>query len=243
MGLPSSVFWIGHFLSAWLVSSVEAAFAIYVTIIATEPYQPDPTSNSPEKTLKPNELEEFNRIYNRVYQNVPTSTRYLQNADGTLVVALFATFVTCHTLLALFIACAFPLGRWAMTIAFGLYFIFPMCDGEKMSFFLEPSLIQYLSDTRVEKLRIALYPNVAFNRIMKIIGIFDDFESRWAMTIAFGLYFIFPMCDGEKMSFFLEPSLIQYLSDTRVEKLRIALYPNVAFNRIMKIIGIFDDFE
>ncbi|KAL1415399.1 hypothetical protein MTO96_006844 [Rhipicephalus appendiculatus] len=85
-------------------------------------------------------------------------------------------FVTCHTLLALFIACAFPLGRWAMTIAFGLYFIFPMCDGEKMSFFLEPSLIQYLSDTRVEKLRIALYPNVAFNRIMKIIGIFDDFE-------------------------------------------------------------------
>ncbi|KAL1483973.1 hypothetical protein MTO96_001825 [Rhipicephalus appendiculatus] len=46
----------------------------------------------------------------------------------SLVTASFAAFVTCHTLLALLIACAFPLGRWAMIIAFGLYFILPMCD-------------------------------------------------------------------------------------------------------------------
>ncbi|KAL1481954.1 hypothetical protein MTO96_034115 [Rhipicephalus appendiculatus] len=73
--------------------------------------------------------------------------------------------------------------RWAMIIAFGLYFILPMCDGEKMSFLLGGTLFRYLTERREEKLRTAFYPNVAFSRIVKIIGIFDDFEKTAGWNI------------------------------------------------------------
>ncbi|KAL1477219.1 hypothetical protein MTO96_035918 [Rhipicephalus appendiculatus] len=178
MGLSSSVFWIGHFLSAWFVCGVEAAFAILVTIVIPEKYEPpekyEDASVSNETREK--ERKSFDSIYNRVYQDIPESTRYLQNPDGSLVVACFATFVTCHTLLALLIACAFPLGRWPMVVAFVLFFILPFCDGENMSFLFGASLFSYVTDKRKDKLRAALYPNVALGRIIKIIGIYDDFE-------------------------------------------------------------------
>ncbi|KAL3203442.1 hypothetical protein MRX96_011979 [Rhipicephalus microplus] len=107
MGLSSSIFWIGHFVSAWLVSALEAAIATLIVVVLPEKYQPE----EKVQTLDIHQQRELDTIYNHVYENVPETSRYLQNPDNSLVVACFATFVTCHTLLALFIACAFPLGQ------------------------------------------------------------------------------------------------------------------------------------
>lgn len=69
-------------------------------------------------------------------------------------------------------------GRWAMVIAFAVFFMFPCLDGDKLGFIFGTSLFTYLSTPRTEKLRTAFYPNVALSTAMKIIGIFDDFESK-----------------------------------------------------------------
>ncbi|KAL1487104.1 hypothetical protein MTO96_031114 [Rhipicephalus appendiculatus] len=146
MGLSSSVFWIGHFISAWFVSGVDAAFAILVTMVTTETYQPDDKYEDPTRSEKEREdaQRQLDSVYNRVYQKVPESTKYLQSSDGSLVVTVFATFITSHTLLALLIACAFPLGRWSMVVAFVSFFIFPMCDAEKLSFLFSRKSVQIL---------------------------------------------------------------------------------------------------
>ncbi|XP_070392967.1 phospholipid-transporting ATPase ABCA3-like isoform X2 [Dermacentor albipictus] len=174
MGLPSSLFWLGHFLSAWAISVLDSAFAIFVTMVPKA--QPEPASQTKE-TEPSNE-------YVQVYKSSFNRTTYLRNADLSLVIASFAAFSNCHTLLALLIACAFPLGRWAMVIAFGTYFLLPLTDGEKLSYLLGSNLWAYLTKTKAEKLRTAFYPNVAFARIIKIIGIFDDFEGSagWDIT-------------------------------------------------------------
>ncbi|KAL1472141.1 hypothetical protein MTO96_039512, partial [Rhipicephalus appendiculatus] len=179
MGLSASVFWTGHFLSAWLVSAVEATFAIFITTGISEASQSDEESgNQDGDKSKQEKQDQFDSTFIRVYERVPQTTRYLQNADESLVVASFAAFVTCHTFLALLVACALPIGQWAMIVAFAVYFILPFCDAEKLNFLLAGSLYKYLSGKKGEKLRTAFYPNVAFSRIIKIMGIFDDFDKH-----------------------------------------------------------------
>ncbi|KAH6929558.1 hypothetical protein HPB50_002766 [Hyalomma asiaticum] len=177
MGLSSTVFWVGHFVSAWVVSGVEAAFAIILTTMTTETYMPaNDIDDVPTSDKERRQRKEIAEQYVRVYENNPEDTKYLESADGSLVLASFATFLTSYTLLALLIACMFPMGRWAMLIAFGLYFVLPMLHGEKLSFLAGQSLFGYFTQAREEKLRTGFYPNVAFSRIVKIMGIFDDFE-------------------------------------------------------------------
>ncbi|XP_065310568.1 phospholipid-transporting ATPase ABCA3-like isoform X2 [Dermacentor albipictus] len=173
-GLSSNQFWLGHFLSALPLTLAEAVIATCVVFLRQEPYRPtDP--NSPYNK-DDSELPDRARKYIRVHRKTPESTSYLENADASLVFTSFGLFTVCHTLLALLVACVFPFGRWAMVIGFAVYYMFPTCDGDKLSILFRHSLYVYLSESKLEKFRTALYPNVAFSTIMKIIGIFDDFE-------------------------------------------------------------------
>lgn len=70
-------------------------------------------------------------------------------------------------------------GRWAMVLGFGAYFLVPVYDDEKFGILFGQSLLGYLTESKLEKLRRAIYPNVAASTVLKIIGIFDDFESAY----------------------------------------------------------------
>ncbi|XP_065310534.1 phospholipid-transporting ATPase ABCA3-like isoform X3 [Dermacentor albipictus] len=192
MGLTSSEFWLGHFFSALPISIVEGVLATAVIVLHEKEYRPsrnvtvykseghdvtvNPFPNADDPSPTPNVSEPLSSKFVRVYPNNPRATRYFENADGSLVVVCFLLFCACHTFLALLVACVFPHGRWAMVIAFAVFFMFPSLDGDKLGFIFGTSLFTYLSTPRTEKLRTAFYPNVALSTVMKIIGIFDDFE-------------------------------------------------------------------
>ncbi|XP_049271125.1 phospholipid-transporting ATPase ABCA7, partial [Rhipicephalus sanguineus] len=192
MGLSSNQFWLGHFLSALPLTLVDAVIATSVVFLHQAKYRPSAPVDTYRKdgselptTPVPSLLpKEHSRQYLRVYPDNPTNTTYLENADPSLVFASFSLFTVLHTLLAFLIACVFPFGRWAMVIGVAVYFLFAACDGDKFSFIFMHSLYVYLSESRTEKLRRAMYPNVAFGTIMKIIGIFDDFEKSAGWDIA-----------------------------------------------------------
>ncbi|KAK8767242.1 hypothetical protein V5799_005991 [Amblyomma americanum] len=191
MGLSSNEFWAGHFFAALPISLVEGALAAAVLIFHEERYKPSRNvtvykgdnlevslalSNSTTAAPQPPPKDQQQKFI-RVYTHVPRVTRYLENADASLVAATFAIFALCHTLLSLLIACVFPFGRWAMVIGFAVYFMLPSVDGDKLGLIFGTSLFGYLTGSRNEKLRTAFYPSVALSNAMKIIGIFDDFES------------------------------------------------------------------
>ncbi|KAL1483972.1 hypothetical protein MTO96_001825 [Rhipicephalus appendiculatus] len=85
MGISSSVFWIGHFLSAWSASLVEAVFAIIVTTVIPEKYNPQlPPYGAIYANEDPDDDQRKRNAhgYIRVYARNPDYTEYLQNADG-----------------------------------------------------------------------------------------------------------------------------------------------------------------
>ncbi|KAK8767237.1 hypothetical protein V5799_005986 [Amblyomma americanum] len=192
MGLSSNEFWAGQFFAALPISLVEGVLAAAVLIFHEERYKPSRNvtvykgdnlqmslalSNSTTAAPQPPPKDQQQKFI-RVYTHVPRVTRYLENADASLVAATFAIFALCHTLLALLIACVFPFGRWAMVIGFAVYFMLPSVDGDKLGLIFGTSLFGYLTGSRNEKLRTAFYPSVALSNAMKIIGIFDDFERK-----------------------------------------------------------------
>ncbi|KAH7956818.1 hypothetical protein HPB52_012816 [Rhipicephalus sanguineus] len=196
MGLSTAEFWLGHFFSALPISMVEASLATAVVLFQEKEYVPlrnvsvyksedldftlNPHADDDDDVTPSSSTSNVSRTasnkFVRVYPVVRQETRYLENADGSLVAACFLFFCFCHTVLALLVACVFPHGRWAMVIAFAVFFMFPCLDGDKLGFIFGTSLFTYLSTARAEKLRTAFYPNVALSTVMKIIGIFDDFE-------------------------------------------------------------------
>ncbi|KAH7958270.1 hypothetical protein HPB49_000371 [Dermacentor silvarum] len=200
MGLTSSEFWLGHFFSALPISIVEGALATAVIVLHEKEYRPsrnitvyksedldvtvNPFPNADDPSPTSNVSVPPSPKFVRVYPNSPRTTRYLEKADASLVAACFFFFAGCHTLLALLVACVFPHGRWAMVIAFAVFFMFPSLDGDKLGFIFGTSLFTYLSKARIEKLRTAFYPNVALSTAIKIIGIFDDFEkaAHWKIV-------------------------------------------------------------
>ncbi|KAL1413927.1 hypothetical protein MTO96_007976 [Rhipicephalus appendiculatus] len=194
MGLSTTEFWLGHFFAALPISMIEATLATAVILFQEKEYIPmrnvtvyksedldfplNPTTEddlSPSATTS-NVSTSTSHKFVRVYPVVRQETHYLENADASLVAACFLFFCFCHTVLALLVACVFPHGRWAMVIAFAIFFMFPCLDGDQLGFIFGTSLFTYLSTDRTHKLRTAFYPNVALSTAMKIIGIFDDFE-------------------------------------------------------------------
>ncbi|XP_077564594.1 phospholipid-transporting ATPase ABCA3-like [Haemaphysalis longicornis] len=199
MGLSLLQFWLGHFMAALILGLVEGGLVLCVTYFSVKdfaaPKEHTTAStdynrrvrhhapfihgmNEPWSGLQgldyrgdEGKVPEYERV-SRDFLDVP----YLGHLDASLVVVAFFLFHVCHTLLGLLIACVMPLGRWAVLLGFGVFLLLPCYDRASFSFFDPIRLSSYLGEDRITKLRRCIYPNAAMDTVMKIIGIFNDFE-------------------------------------------------------------------
>ncbi|KAH7967641.1 hypothetical protein HPB52_001518 [Rhipicephalus sanguineus] len=187
MGLTSAQFWTGHFLSAFMVALLEGICTMLVIYFSVEDFPP-PAGLNPKQPryawiafqAEDNDDPEQNdqdkparyKAVSLDFLDVP----YVQHADVMLLLVNLLIFHVSHTTLAVLVACVVPVGRWAMLLGFGVYFILPICDADNFSFLSDVPLSDYLVEDRFSKLRKCIYPNYAMATVMKIICIFADFE-------------------------------------------------------------------
>ncbi|XP_049268802.1 phospholipid-transporting ATPase ABCA3 [Rhipicephalus sanguineus] len=200
MGLTSAQFWTGHFLSAFMVALLEGICTMLVIYFSVEDFPP-PAGLNPKQPryawiafqAEDNDDPEQNdqdkparyKAVSLDFLDVP----YVQHADVMLLLVNLLIFHVSHTTLAVLVACVVPVGRWAMLLGFGVYFILPICDADNFSFLSDVPLSDYLVEDRFSKLRKCIYPNYAMATVMKIICIFADFEldAGWSVVDQFAL--------------------------------------------------------
>ncbi|KAK8785417.1 hypothetical protein V5799_008217 [Amblyomma americanum] len=102
-----------------------------------------------------------------------THRQYFDASEVGLVLVTFLAFSTSHTLLAFLVSAAVPLVMWSEMVGFLVFTLLPSWEGMD---FLFDSLGSYLRTSRLSKLRLCFYPNIAATMAMKIIGVFKDFS-------------------------------------------------------------------
>ncbi|KAL1438080.1 hypothetical protein MTO96_048178 [Rhipicephalus appendiculatus] len=199
MGLTSAQFWTGHFLSAFVVAILEGICTVLVIYFSVEDFPPPEGLNPKQPRYAwlvfqaedgddPQDAKDKPARYKAVsldFLDVP----YVQHVDVMLLLVNFLIFHVSHTTLAVLVACVVPVGRWAMLLGFGVYFILPIVDADNFSFLSDVPLSDYLVEDRLSKLRKCIYPNYGMTTVMKIICIFADFEldAGWSVVDQFAL--------------------------------------------------------
>ncbi|XP_077564593.1 uncharacterized protein LOC144180059 [Haemaphysalis longicornis] len=199
MGLSLLQFWLGHFLAALILGLVQGGLVICIIYFSVKDFAApkEDTTASTDYNRRATYRAPFQRgmtapwsaLNGRDYrdgsdeklQHVRVSrdfldVPYLGHLDASLLVVAFFLFHVCHTLLGLLIACVMPLGRWAVLLGFGVFLLLPSYDRTSISIFSPIPLSSYLAEDKITKLRRCVYPNAAMDIIMKIFGIFSDFE-------------------------------------------------------------------
>ncbi|XP_075741973.1 ABC transporter A family member 1 [Rhipicephalus microplus] len=231
MGLTSTQFWTGHFLSAFVVAVLEGICTLLVIYFSVEDFPPPAGLNpkqpryawlvfqagntdddSQEATDKPARY----KAVSLDFLDVP----YVQHVDVTLLLINFLIFHVSHTTLAVLVACVVPVGASTTFVSQRL----------RMH-------VVYLSATMANFLARNCITCVFLQMEHRPLA------GRWAMLLGFGVYFILPICDADNFSFLSEVPLSDYLVEDRLSKLRKCVYPNYATSTVMKIICIFADFE